>query len=98
MKIRLKLASLVLLLFVLTNCIKENECCCSQDYTVLGLKFRYATNKSIHQQTEFPPNAMLAVFIFDDKGTFVSQINDSLGTFIKYYKISQLIHTQSIAN
>ena len=37
MKIRLKLASLVLLLFVLTNCIKENECCCSQDYTVLGL-------------------------------------------------------------
>lgn len=78
MKIRLKLASLVLLLFVLTNCIKENECCCSQDYTVLGLKFRYATNKSIHQQTEFPPNAMLAVFIFDDKGTFVSQINDSL--------------------
>ena len=22
----------------------------------------------------------------------------SLGTFIKYYKISQLIHTQSIAN
>lgn len=32
MKIRLKLASLVLLLFVLTNCIKENECCCSQDY------------------------------------------------------------------
>ena len=28
MKIRLKLASLVLLLFVLTNCIKENECCC----------------------------------------------------------------------
>ena len=48
------------------------------DYTVLGLKFRYATNKSIHQQTEFPPNAMLAVFIFDDKGTFVSQINDSL--------------------
>lgn len=78
MKIRLKLASLVLLLFVLTNCIKENECCCSQDYTVLGLKFRYETNKSIHQQTEFPPNAMLAVFIFDDKGTFVSQINDSL--------------------
>lgn len=78
MKIRLKLASLVLLLFVLTNCIKENECCCSQDYTVLGLKFRYATNKSIHQQTEFPPNAILAVFIFDDKGTFVSQINDSL--------------------
>lgn len=23
---------------------------------------------------------------------------DYLGTFIKYYKISQLIHTQSIAN
>ena len=23
---------------------------------------------------------------------------DLLGTFIKYYKISQLIHTQSIAN
>ena len=23
---------------------------------------------------------------------------NSLGTFIKYYKISQLIHTQSIAN
>lgn len=46
MKIRLKLASLVLLLFVLTNCIKENECCCSQDYTVLGLKFRYATNRN----------------------------------------------------
>lgn len=35
MKIRLKLASLVLLLFVLTNCIKENECCCSQDITYL---------------------------------------------------------------
>ncbi len=25
-------------------------------------------------------------------------IVDLLGTFIKYYKISQLIHTQSIAN
>lgn len=53
MKIRLKLASLVLLLFVLTNCIKENECCCSQDYTVLGLKFPLRNKQSIHQQTEF---------------------------------------------
>ena len=25
-------------------------------------------------------------------------IGNDLGTFIKYYKISQLIHTQSIAN
>lgn len=28
----------------------------------------------------------------------VVRIIYSLGTFIKYYKISQLIHTQSIAN
>jgi len=27
-----------------------------------------------------------------------SPLQYSLGTFIKYYKISQLIHTQSIAN
>ena len=27
-----------------------------------------------------------------------SDIVDCIGTFIKYYKISQLIHTQSIAN
>ena len=71
MKIRLKLASLVLLLFVLTNCIKENECCCSQDYTVLGLKFRYETNKSIHQQTEFPPNACwLFLFLMTKEHSF----------------------------
>ena len=31
--------------------------------------------------------------------SYTSQINRYiLGTFIKYYKISQLIHTQSIAN
>ena len=30
---------------------------------------------------------------------FMGYLNSlSLGTFIKYYKISQLIHTQSIAN
>ena len=34
-----------------------------------------------------------------DKGKAILQtVYDDLGTFIKYYKISQLIHTQSIAN
>ena len=28
----------------------------------------------------------------------LQEIRDYVGTFIKYYKISQLIHTQSIAN
>ena len=28
----------------------------------------------------------------------MSLVGCTLGTFIKYYKISQLIHTQSIAN
>lgn len=52
MKIRLKLASLVLLLFVLTNCIKENECCCSQDYTVLGLKYNPQIQISAESETK----------------------------------------------
>jgi len=33
-----------------------------------------------------------------DKSTIYRTITLFLGTFIKYYKISQLIHTQSIAN
>ena len=28
----------------------------------------------------------------------ISFLKNEIGTFIKYYKISQLIHTQSIAN
>ena len=31
-------------------------------------------------------------------GNILILMKISLGTFIKYYKISQLIHTQSIAN
>ena len=55
----------------------------------------------------------LSVFIENKSGTLqkvlnllkeagiqliASTIADTVGTFIKYYKISQLIHTQSIAN
>ena len=78
MKIRLKLASLVLLLFVLTNCIKENECCCSQDYTVLGTQIPLRNKQKHTSANRVPSKRHAGCFIFDDKGTFVSQINDSL--------------------
>ncbi len=32
------------------------------------------------------------------QGIMIKVIASIIGTFIKYYKISQLIHTQSIAN
>ena len=35
---------------------------------------------------------------FREKLEFSGDISFCLGTFIKYYKISQLIHTQIIAN
>ena len=60
----------------MTSCIKENLPECIPDNTGIVLKFRYPTGTN----TQSNKNGVdrLSVFIFDDKGIFVSQINDSL--------------------
>lgn len=77
MKIGLKLIILIILPFIATNCIKDDECCYPRDHTVLGLKFRYATATDAQQQSTVSQAPLLTVFIFDDKGIFISQMNDS---------------------
>ena len=42
-------------------------------------------------------SGQIAYLQYDEKNG-VLDILHTIGTFIKYYKISQLIHTQSIAN
>ena len=41
---------------------------------------------------------LLVLFCFTSKAQTWENVHFNVGTFIKYYKISQLIHTQSIAN
>lgn len=76
MKAYLKWIVLITWSFTMTSCIKENLPECIPDNTGIVLKFRYPTG------TNTPSNKngidRLSVFIFDDKGVFVSQINDSL--------------------
>ena len=43
------------------------------------------------------PNALSPGIFWKSEGDIMKGLT-SVGTFIKYYKISQLIHTQSIAN
>lgn len=84
-KIGLQSICLVILSLVMTNCIKDDNCVCPQDHTVLGLKFRYATAKDVKQVRNTENSSLLAVFIFDDKGSFISQINDSLNQITEDY-------------
>lgn len=78
MKIGLKSIILIILPFIATNCIKDDECCYPREHMALGLKFRYARATDARQQSTVSQDPLLAVFIFDDKGIFISQINDSL--------------------
>jgi hypothetical protein len=64
---------------------------------VLGLKFRYAQVTDTLQQATSSSSPLLAVFIFDDKGTFISQINDSLNKVDNDY-IIKLPFTQAVTN
>ncbi|MEO3194033.1 hypothetical protein ABHC69_18125, partial [Parabacteroides distasonis] len=72
MKAYLKWIVLITWSFTMTSCIKENLPECIPDNTGIVLKFRYPTG------TNTPSNKngidRLSVFIFDDKGVFVSQI------------------------
>lgn len=76
MKACLKWIILVTWSFALTDCIQEGLPECIPDETGIVLKFQYPAG------TNTPDNGnrvdRLSVFIFDDKGFFVSQINDSL--------------------
>ena len=76
MKAYLKWIVLITWSFTMTSCIKENLPECIPDNTGIVLKFRYPTGTN----TQSNKNGVdrLSVFIFDDKGIFVSQINDSL--------------------
>ena len=49
------------------------------------------------QQATSSSSPLLAVFIFDDKGTFISQINDSLNKVDNDY-IIKLPFTQTVTN
>jgi len=62
--------------FIMTSCIKESLPECTPDDTGIVLKFRYTTGTD----TKSDENGVdrLSVFIFDDKGLFISQVNDSL--------------------
>ena len=43
--------------------------------------------------------SVLSLLSVDEKLDLIAKLTNSIrGTFIKYYKISQLIHTQRIAN
>ena len=54
---------------------------------------------SLREGAGYEFQGLLILVSFYDLLDEVKNLNvSSLGTFIKYYKISQLIHTQSIAN
>lgn len=76
MKTCLKWIILIAWPFITTNCIKEGLPECTPDDTGIVLKFRYSTGTD----TKSNGNGVdrLSVFIFDDKGLFISQVNDSL--------------------
>lgn len=67
----------IILPFVLTNCIREDMSGCPRDDGGLALKFSYDTNADSRQSTAQGIDR-LAVFIFDEKGVFISQVNDSM--------------------
>ena len=74
----MKYIVLSILSFVLAGCIRDDLPECIQRETGLVLKYRYA----VPLDTETGANATgidrLSVFIFDENGLFLSQINDSL--------------------
>ena len=67
----------IILHFVLTNCIREDMSGCPRDDGGLALKFSYDTNADSRLSTAQDVDR-LAVFIFDEKGLFISQVNDSM--------------------
>ena len=58
-------------------------------FCLLAMFFSCTSNVEKGEYTILDPTT------FEEKELLLS---DYVGTFIKYYKISQLIHTQSIAN
>ncbi len=67
----------IILHFVLTNCIREDMSGCPRDDGGLALKFSYDINADSRLSTAQGVDR-LAVFIFDEKGLFISQVNDSM--------------------
>lgn len=76
MKACLKWILLITLPFIMTNCIKEGLPECIPDDTGLVLKFRYPAGTDTNSNKNGVDR--LSVFIFNDKGFFISQVNDSL--------------------
>lgn len=76
MKACLKWIILITLPFIMTNCIKEGLPECIPDDTGLVLKFRYPAGTDTNSNKNGVDR--LSVFIFNDKGFFISQVNDSL--------------------
>jgi len=73
--------------------VLPSEYCISDgSYCMFDKEFNLSTRLTFSPATE---NPVLGERI-GGSGIFVSR--DYIGTFIKYYKISQLIHTQIIAN
>lgn len=67
----------ILPLFFLTGCVKDDVCYRTRDDTVLGLKFHYADPTDTGRYPTNDNEELLAVFVFDGQGFFMSRINDS---------------------
>lgn len=74
----MKYIVLGILWFVLAGCIKEDLSECNQRETGLVLKYRYAVPLATEKDADSAEIDRLSVFIFDEEGLFLSQINDSL--------------------
>lgn len=72
MKIIYQLIIFASLAISLEGCIFDSSCDCPQEETLLGVKFRYATTPPAEQQNG---GRQLSVFIFNEEGLFVSQVN-----------------------
>lgn len=74
----MKYIVLGILSFVLAGCIREDLSECNQRETGLVLKYRYAVPLVTDRNADSDELDRLSVFIFDEKGLFMSQISDSL--------------------
>lgn len=74
----MKYIVLGILSFVLAGCIRDDLSDCIQRETGLVLKYRYAVPLETGKSSNPAEIDRLSVFIFDEKGLFMSQVSDSL--------------------
>ncbi len=87
MKVIFRLSMLYILPLLLTGCIREDMSGCFQDQAGLALKFRYVTSPDSRLLVNSVEVDRLSVFIFDEKGLFISRVNDSLNLINEDYTL-----------